>query len=215
MSKFLAPIHQWLFNKIQLMESIERAIINKEIPENMQNGFVTNLEKKIGSYLTEKPLEEQINQDNIHGWLQGRITIAETRQAYLINKIKEDNPEIIESVKKIYKDFGSKTGMEIRSQDPQDAETIFQALNNYTLEGMPCDRVNEVTNKTTDKLEWKTTRCVHEAHWTNGGTNVKVYYELREAFAKGFVETANTNFKYDFNLIDNIQYHSISKKEEK
>ncbi len=30
MSQFLAPIHQWLFNKIKIMESIEKAIIQTE-----------------------------------------------------------------------------------------------------------------------------------------------------------------------------------------
>lgn len=215
MSRFLAPIHQWLFNKIQIMESIEKAIIESRVAVELQSDLIAELEKSVGPYLTDAPLADQIDHDNIHQWLQGKITVAETRQAQLINRLRESYPDIMVDIIKIYEQFGDLKGQEVQGQKPQDAETLFQLLNNYLLEGMPCDRVNEVTFKTANKLAWHTERCVHKAHWVEGGTDIEEYYTLRAAFTKRFIKAANPDYDYDFKYVDGVQYHSISKEEEK
>ncbi len=57
MSQFLAPIHQWLFNKIKIMESIEKAIIQTEFESDMQVTVMNELAEKAGQYLLMPLLE--------------------------------------------------------------------------------------------------------------------------------------------------------------
>ena len=71
MSAFLGPIHYWLYNKIQLQEKLtaqfaQMAVNNKWIAGD------------IYSKVDERPLDELIDESNIHGWLQTRISDAET-----------------------------------------------------------------------------------------------------------------------------------------
>ena len=49
MSRFLGPVHHWLYNKICLHEDLEKNIVS---------GF-----------------NERYDTDNIHGWLQSKIKV--------------------------------------------------------------------------------------------------------------------------------------------
>lgn len=211
MSQFLAPIHQWLFNKIRIMESIEKAIIQTEYNSEDQLTVMADLSEKAGNYLKEAPLADLIDPGNIHGWLQESITVVETRQSFLIKKLLAGDANALERVKKVYGNFGKQKGIEVSIEKPEDADSLFQVLNNYLLEGMPCDRVNVVTEKEQDKLVWRTERCVHAGNWAKGGTDVNLYYQLRAAFTKEFIKAANTAFDYNFELTDGVQQHIIFK----
>jgi len=78
MSKFLAPVHSWLFNKIKLYENLEKDIINNfKVDSNMNiNNILDLLDSNFEKPLGDAPLEEIIDVSNIHGWLQNRIKIA-------------------------------------------------------------------------------------------------------------------------------------------
>lgn len=213
MSQFLAPIHQWLFDKIRIMESIEKAIIQTEYSGEEQSAVMADLSEKAGNYLADAPLADLIDPGNIHGWLQDTISVVETRQSFLIRKLLSEDTEALDRIKKVYGNFGEQKGKEISSEKPEDADSLFQVLNNYLLEGMPCDRVNVVTEKELDKLAWRTERCVHAGNWEKGGTDVEVYYELRASFTKEFIKAANPAFDYNFQLTDGVQQHIILKGE--
>ncbi|WP_430884560.1 hypothetical protein [Fusibacter sp. JL216-2] len=213
MSRFLGPIHHWLYSKINLLEDIEKGILTKVADPAVQASLEKELVDTYGPYLNHAPLESLIDQDNIHGWLQNKIKIAELRQSRLIEKIVSSAGEdTYKQVAGVYADFGKKHGGAISTDEAQSPEQIFKALDNFLLEGMPCDRVNAVTSNTPDKLEWQKDRCVHEPFWNEGGTNVSHYYDFREAFSKAFVEAANPKFTYTFELKNGLQYHMISKK---
>jgi len=86
MSKFLSPIHTWLFNKIKGSEAIEKEIIlaaEFHQTPNEQN-FLTHLFDSIGPHLGDEAIEDIIDVSNIHGWLQNRIHQTEQRTATLI-----------------------------------------------------------------------------------------------------------------------------------
>ncbi|MDD3141117.1 MAG: hypothetical protein PHX08_19405 [Lachnospiraceae bacterium] len=73
MSKFLAPIHTWLFNKILIVESIEKEIV-KELANNeqkifhnelIQSGFVQEINSKMK--YTYALTDQQVHKISIQG----------------------------------------------------------------------------------------------------------------------------------------------------
>lgn len=206
MSKFLGPIHHWLFNKIKLYEKLESDII-ESIEKKLDSSLseITNLlQGKFGYPLKDKPLEELIDTNNIHGWLQSKISTAETRQAalitYIVNKYDEKGINII---KECYKNQALKSGKDARSKyDTSSAETIYKALNNYILDGMPCDNVNNATINEDNILEWKVTNCLHKNYWQSVNGSLNILYELRKIWISSFVKSSNPDFTYSFKSKD-------------
>lgn len=195
MSKFLAPIHLWLFNKILILENIEKEIINTFDFEELQNKHDEFL-KNIGDFIPDKPIEDLIDQSNIHGWLQNKITVAEIRQSALI-KFMMDMQYDIDKVKDVYYHEGKRIAS-LRTGDFKSPMDIFNELGNVLLEGMPCDRVNNILESNENEVVWEITHCVHKKNWEKSGVDVDYYYTFREFFIKGFVENINKEYKYDY-----------------
>lgn len=222
MSKFLGPIHHWLFDKIKLYENLESDIIEK-VEERLNislSDINTKLENKIGHKVPNRPLEELIDTNNIHGWLQNKISIAETRQAalitYIVDEYGEEGRNII---KECYRNQALKCGKDAKSQyDIGSAQAIYKALNNYILDGMPCDNVNNITVNEDNRLEWKVSNCLHKNYWDSVDGNLDILYELRKIWIAHFIESANPNYKYYFNIENmgnnKILIHEIKKYEE-
>lgn len=206
MSKFLAPIHTWLFNKIVLLESIERDIHNAFKSETTEI-FLQELIIEKGNFLPNVPLEDIIDQNNIHGWLQNRINIAETRQAAFVSYITALDPNALQRLTSIYYEKGIETATAYNGSISEPSE-IFKAINDNLLEGMPCDRVNSVVEQTPERLIWNTMLCVHKNNWENNGVEVSVYYGFRAAFIEGFVFGINKDYTYIYTN-DMVQQHQI------
>lgn len=208
MSQFLAPIHTWLFNKIVVLESIEKGIAASFTDEEVLK-YHTALKESIGDYIPDAPLENLIDQSNIHGWLQDRITKAETRQAALVSKVMT-NEGASEVIKSVYNTAGVEAAKALASK-VKEPSALFQGVNDVLLEGMPCDRVNAVVEQTEDTFVWKTVQCVHKNNWESNGVDVKEFYGYRAALINGYVTTASDDFEYAYTN-DGEQVHKITRK---
>lgn len=206
MSLFLGKIHFWLFNKIVWFESLEENIVKfaeeKQLP-------VQQWKKEIYSEFAEPagkgPLEEIIDTSNIHGWLQKTIKSAELRQAALVTLILNENQSYINDMIKMFEEQGEKEGMQRRAkQCPELPEEIYNILNDYILEGMPCDNVNSIINSSENEIQWHAEKCLHTESWERVNGDVTNFYNLREAWIKAFVEALN--FKFTFVKIKERQY---------
>ena len=198
MSLFLGKIHYWLFNKIVWFENLEEEIIKLAKEEGINTSELVNeLNSKYGEKLPNLPLEEMIDTSNIHGWLQDKIHSAEYRLASLTNKVLEKT-DGREKLEELYKRQGLIAASEAieNNKTVSDAFSIFNAINDYVLDGMPCDRVNEIVSNEEDKLVWKRRLCVHKEIWDAVGGNVDVFYDLRNTWIKTFVATVNSNYEY-------------------
>lgn len=206
MSKFLAPIHSWLFNKIKLHEELEKNLING-YKEKYGDDILTiakNAEEKYGALIEDRPIEELIDTSNIHGWLQNKISIAETRQAAFLTEIfNRYGNEAMEISINAYAAQGSECGKDAASKyDLSTAPKIYEALNNYLLNGMPCDNVSSITTREEDTLQWRVGKCLHRGYWEIAGADINTFYDLRDNWIKAFVENANSNFTYAVELFD-------------
>ena len=199
MSLFLGKIHYWLFNKIVWFENLEEKIIELAKTEGFDvDSLRKDIENKYGEKLPNKPLEELIDTNNIHNWLQSQITSAESRSAYWTKLLIEANEENYKKLEKVYKEQGIVAAKEVLQQEKSVAtpNEIFNAMNDYILDGMPCDRVNEVICKEENKITWIARIDVHKEIWDSIGCNVDYFYNLRNAWIETFVSNLNSKFKY-------------------
>ncbi|WP_236894586.1 hypothetical protein [Clostridium beijerinckii] len=199
MSLFLGKIHYWLFNKILWFEKLEGEIINLAKEEGLN---VEELRKEINEKYGEPtpglPLEEMIDTSNIHGWLQGKIHSAEGRMAAWTTKLVNNNKGVTTKLEEIYSSQGIKAASEVKEKGMEltNAGEIFDSINDYILDGMPCDRVNEVIKAEEDMVEWKRRVCVHSDVWNKEEGDVNYFYKLRSLWVKEFVNAVNSDFEY-------------------
>ena len=199
MSLFLGKIHYWLFNKIRWFENLEENIIELGKLEGLDiENLKKDIEDKYGEKLPNKPLEELIDTSNIHNWLQGQIHSAERRNAAWTKLLIEANEENFKKLEEIYKEQGIVAANEVKDEGKLVAtpNEIFNAMNDYILDGMPCDRVNEVILNEENKITWQVRIDVHKDIWDKVGCDVNYFYNLRNAWIKSFVSNLNSNFRY-------------------
>lgn len=194
MSAFLGPIHHWLFNKINIQENLTKELL--EFAEDKAAEVLELRQESYNKYGTpvKGNLEDIIEGDNIHGWLQERVTSAEYRLAYVVTHLIDDKYITIEEAKNLFRANGKKTFSKLEEEvlTPVGAyEAIFDSL----LEGMPCDRVNEVITSNEDEVIWKVSRCIHEAYWNEVGGDIIYFYMIRNAWIEGFLEGTSMHYE--------------------
>ncbi len=210
MSLFLGKIHYWLYNKIIWYEKIELNIIQWAQDKQLPIGtWVQDNNERHSPPLGTEPLEQLIDTSNIHGWLQERIESAELRQAALVTQVLNRNMDYKIELINIYKNQG-KAAAEDYQGDVATPEDMFNALNDYILEGMPCDRVNQIVSSNDNEFVWQSAICLHTPYWQKVEGNVNNFYELRESWVKAFVEELNPVFTYTRSAEKNI--HKIYRK---
>lgn len=193
MSMFLGPIHYWLYSKIGNQEELTKRIAAYAQQENLIDSSK--------EYVRElSPLEEVIDEGNIHGWLQAYIADAEMRYADLVTLILANDERRMEALQQIAYRFGEEHALDGNI----DAQGAYEAFENFFLSGMPCDRINAVTAQDGSSISWEQTRDIHAVHWTE---NADPYYLLKKSVMDGMLS------KTDFELrMPDINHYTISKK---
>ncbi|GAA0864656.1 hypothetical protein [Paraclostridium tenue] len=213
MSKFLAPIHTWLFNKIMLAQDLEQDIIKLHIDKYKDEAKAVKEEsiKLYGDYIPKKPLEDLIDTNNIHGWLQEKIKEVESRSSYIITKyyeiFKDESKEITQSAyvnqaKKCAKSENNKIN------SPED---VYISLNNYILSGMPCDRANSVTERNENYIVYEQEGCIQKANYELGKANLDYMSQLRDLWIKTFIENLEIKYLYEKQINGKITINTIRK----
>jgi len=195
MSAFLGKIHYWLYNKIQLHEKF----INEVISLAKSKGY--NIEMLIDEsysrygYPVTGELENEIEHSNIHGWLQERIISVESRLAYVVTELLKSGIVKKEEITDVfYKNGAAKIKeLEVNEGSPQD---LFNLIFDYMLEGMPCDRVNEIIENSEAKIQWKTTRDIHKHYWDAVQGEIDNFYSFRDAWINGFLGASGMVYRY-------------------
>lgn len=199
MSLFLGKIHYWLFNKIKWFEILEEDIIKVAKDEGIYTEEINDkINKKYGEKLPNKPLEDMIDTGNIHGWLQSKINSAEGRMAAWTSIIINNSKNGINKIEKVYIDQGIKAAKEIKESGKsyKNAEEIYNLMNDYVLDGMPCDRVNVIEESSEELVKWTKRICVHKDIWDAENIDVKYFYDFRGLWIKAFVSELNRDFEY-------------------
>ncbi|MCR5175740.1 MAG: hypothetical protein K6C05_02700 [Anaerovibrio sp.] len=194
MSMFLGPIHFWLYNKIDNQEKLTKRVADLAV----NNGWLSDGDK----YTYDLPeLADAIDASNIHGWLQAKIVDAESRFAQMITDILSADGTRIDSICAAAVDFGKGAAIVMESS----AMEAYKAFEDFFLNGMPCDRVNVLTDQTESSVSWEMAEDIHAASWPKGDTSV--YYHLKKAVMDGML--SDTGLKI---TMKDIFHYEISKR---
>jgi len=193
MSAFLGPIHHWLYGKIKLQQQLVEEIISLA-----KDKGETNLESKLNStYGTfdSRPLEEIIDGNNIHGWLQDKVSKVEYKLAEGVTQLLTQNRIDMSELENIFYKSGETVAERLAREEDLTLSQVFKAASDSLLDGMPCDHAIELVKQEADEVIWKKVICVHERYWKEVGGDIKNYYVLRSAWLKGLATTIGLDFE--------------------
>lgn len=194
MSAFLGPIHHWLHGKIKIQNSIVEEILSFA-KEDFSLDYREYLDTEYG-IIESDPLEEVIDESNIHGWLQERIHRVEKHLAYTVTNVLKEHPDALDKIKEIYKNTGVNQAQKSQIDNESTASQLYKAaVNDSLLDGMPCDHVNAVNSQDENSIVWKRNQCVHEEFWNDIEGDISIYYLLRDEYINGYL--ANTGATYE------------------
>lgn len=202
MSDFLAPIHYWLYKKIRVVMEREQLIYEKALglcgstAEEMR----AQVWQTYGEPLPDADLEQLIDHDNIHGWLQRQINLAESREAALIKELFDMCAQTgSDIVCEVFYEHGLRCGKTAKLQHKYNVSTadgIYKALNEYYLNGMPCDQEDVLIENTAYQVIWENNVCLQETNWKRAGVDHKTMKSCYQRWLAGFVVGVNSNFSF-------------------
>lgn len=191
MSAFLGPIHYWLYNKIQLQQSIVEELYALGVDCGLS--LREECEARYGTS-PNRPLEEMIDHGNIHGWLQERVSQVEYKYAYSVTRLINQDKSVKDRLKELLYNKGSELGHSLQSQ-VQNAPQLFKVISDNLLDGMPCDHANRILSQEETEIIWTRSVCVHSEYWEEVNGDIGLYYELREDWIRGLAEECGFIFE--------------------
>ena len=185
MSAFLGPIHTWLYNKIKFQDELTKKIMDLVSQKGYEEELLSQLDNRYGR-LEEGELADIIEESNIHGWLQDKITVVENCLAFFVTIVTDKHPERIVDINDAVYEFGKEHAV----TNGISVKEVYGYLDNLLLNGMPCDRVNDITNEDENSITWNQTVDIHETYWKIINGNVEYYYAIRKSLIVGMLENS-------------------------
>lgn len=211
MSRFLGPIHHWLHGKITSQERFEIAVMSQIENAGYSLDAIADADAKYGSPTPDEVLENVIDGNNIHGWLQQRISQSETRFAYKLTQLEAVHGEVMTQIASdVFSNEGKQYADLIKADQYWDGtlQSAHKLLHNLVLEGMPCDQAGAITQNEAQQLVWQNNRCLHSQYWQAVNGNPEAHYTLRDALSKSFFETLG-EIQYTHHHVNDQHQYSI------
>lgn len=206
MSAFLGPIHYWLYNKIQLQQEIIDELY--QLGEEFKLTLKPKAENRYGT-IENKPLEEMIDQGNIHGWLQERVSQVESKYAFVVTELMKKLPNALHTLQSLLYKVGNQQAKAVHPKPEKlKANELYKLITDQLLDGMPCDHANRLVSQNDTDATWTRNLCVHTPYWDELGSDIRLYYELRESWLMGFIK----EFNYSFEKLNDTTYRIYTLK---
>ena len=184
MKEKLAPIHFIQHNRIRIQENLEEFLIDLYSLQDLDQES-TELH---GERSAAVPLQNQIDHDNIHGWLESHLIANEKRMAILVKEITEKKGE--ESLKNAYAEFGQMLGASLKENIQfHSGQELYGYISSIVLDGMPCDKINVLIESGDHHITWHNVRDIHGKYFEDVGLRGSYFYDLRESFLTGFLKS--------------------------
>jgi len=217
MSAFLGKIHFWLYKKIRLVIAREQLVLENatatldDLAEELHETAISTY----GAPLDENiALEDVIDHGNIHGWLNNQIEVSTVREASFIKDLVDcGGDEGIKAVLNAFAEQGFACGMVARDELPElSPEMIYNVMQNYYLNGMPCDGGDTIVKSDENTHAWEGTHANQKVNWTKAGVDQKLMTKAYQEWFRGFV-TAISESAYEFTVSnDTTPIYTIIKK---
>lgn len=187
MSAFLGPIHSWLYNKIIFQDKMAESIVKLAKDKGWnEDSFKPD---RFG-ILESGDLADIVDPNNIHGWLQERVNLVENKLAYVVTFLTENHKERLDEMNTCIYRLGEEN---VLAQGTTVKEAYLH-LENLLLNGMPCDRVNEIVKEQEDCIIWRQTQDIHEKYWDMVNGDKTHYTTLRNFLIKGIMNGSGIEY---------------------
>ncbi len=190
MAEKFAEIHVWMFNKIKLLNTWGDQLIDL-LPQSDRRADLKEQMEQLFTFPSGQ-LDEIIDHENIHQWLEKHLVQSERKFAWVITKIS-GKPFSQSELEKIFYQWGKEHKEYIRPVWLKPSY-IYRSLTDALTEGMPCDKANQVISHDENHLTWEVIRCMHQKAWEDEQGDIHVFYALRNAWIRGMLE--NSGFTY-------------------
>ena len=149
------------------------------------------------------PLENIIDHGNIHGWLANQINIASVREAAFIRDLLDTNSgdEAVHVVTAIQDNLEEHT-----------APAIYNALQNFYVNGMPCDGGDQVVSESPDEFTWVGDHRLQAGYWRTAGVDPKFMAVAYQTWFEAFVKAIDPAFELVTTEENGTRLYSIRKK---
>lgn len=204
MSAFLGHIHHWLYKKIQLLVEREQLILEKthnvvdDLADELHAISVDTYGAPIDPAL---PLADIIDHDNIHGWLSKQINVASVREAAFIKDMLDTNSGdegvlVIAAILDAFATQGHAAGV-VAKEDLKEtsAPAIYNALQNFYVNGMPCDGGDTVVEDTEHTFTWVGDHHLQTPYWHTAGVDPQFMQLAYKTWFEAFVKAIAPNFE--------------------
>lgn len=187
MAEKFAEIHIWMFNKIKLLNSWGDQLIEL-IPQSKTKAELKEQMEQLFAFPSGK-LDEIIDHENIHQWLEEHLVQSERKLASIITRIHGTSFSQSE-LEDIFFRWG-KEHKELIQPVWLKPSYIYRTVTDALTEGMPCDKANQVISHDENHLTWEIVRCMHQKAWEDEQGDVHIFYALRDAWIKGLIEDSD------------------------
>lgn len=207
MSMSLGPIHHWLYNKIQIAaersRTIEEALVGA-FP-NEADPIMRELDDIYQAFPEDIGLEDILGDAPIHGFLNSLIRMIEMREGGMMKLFLNQCGDKVKNIAvDAAKKHGEKVGEGMKSEVVAgDIKSLFKALNDCRLEGMPCDEGGQ-PEVIKGKLIIRNAQCLHYNTWDGVGAPLEVMCHITGAWIEGFFKGAapDTSYSIEESIID-------------
>lgn len=178
MNVALTPIHFIMYEKILFLNGfVEKyKVIAKQndVELSRLNEFLK---------IEKAPLDDIIDLENVHLWIEERVNAVEGQLAYVVSEIlKKDSKLMIEILKYAYR-----TGRE--ENFTGNADDAFKLIFSKFFDGMPCDGAMTLVESKKDFAKFIIIKNTHEHFWKYG-VDAEIYWEIRNKYIKGFLSSS-------------------------
>lgn len=217
MSAFLGHIHFWLYKKIRLLIEREQLILQEG--EKRLDDLATELHNTAtdlyGAPISaDEKLEDIIDHGNIHGWLQGQIETASVREGTFIKDLLDcGGTDAEEAILAAFTTQGTACGTVAKEQvnEIHRPQEIYQIMQDYYLNGMPCDGGDDVLHDTDEAFSWEGSHKNQVTNWAKSGVNQDFLRLAYQAWFKAFVKAVDPAYTFVVELAATAPIYKIAK----
>ena len=184
MAEKFAEIHVWMFNKIKLQDQFSDELVKQLSDEDQVVQIKENIE--LFYPFPKGNLEEIIDHENIHQWLEKHLMLTDQKLAWLVKQVK-DNPLTLKNLEDFFFQLGKKHRVSLQPIWLKPSY-VYRTITDALTEGMPCDKANQVISHDEHHLTWEVSNCMHQKAWQSQHADVNDFYAIRDAWIKGLLE---------------------------
>ncbi|MFQ5455178.1 MAG: hypothetical protein ACE5EA_03105 [Nitrospirota bacterium] len=201
MSLFLGPIHYIMYNRIALVNDRENRVVNDAVDKwgEKAKSVIEDTREKYGYRTSDAPLEQQIGDAPIHGWISDRLGKVVMSEAAVSNAI---NLQFGKEGRDLILNSSQQHGGELAQRLLKEKKTIFDSIESlnemlykYLLEGMPCDHCSATVSQSDKSIVIQRDLMIHAPYWLEVNVPAELMIDLSTAWVRGFVEKSG---KYTF-----------------